>query len=79
MPPAKRTSGTSAHADARLAQWLRHLLTALHCSIFTLSSLGCGDLEPSCGGGRFLGVLDVLVGGILLPLFLIWVVHKFSN
>jgi uncharacterized protein YjbI with pentapeptide repeats len=54
-------------------------MTALYFSVVTLTTVGYGDLQPGPVLGRFVAGLEALVGFVLLSLFLVCVVRKFSR
>lgn len=58
-----------------LCRWF----TALYFSIVTFTTLGYGDLGGAPVWGRAAATLEVLVGSVLMSLFLVCIVRKFSR
>lgn len=54
-------------------------LTAAYFSVVTFTTLGYGDLQAGPGVGRLLAGLEALLGYVLLSLFLVCIVRKFSR
>ncbi len=60
---------------AGMGRWL----TAAYFSVVTFTSLGYGDLAPGAGWGRFFAGLEAALGIVIMSLFLICVVRKYSR
>ena len=60
---------------AGVGRWL----TAAYFSVVTFTSLGYGDLAPGPILGRFFAGLEAVLGIVLMSLFLICVVRKYSR
>lgn len=52
---------------------------AVYFSVVTFTTLGYGDLTPKPGLGQFCAGVEALLGFVLLSLFLVCVVRKFSR
>ncbi len=53
--------------------------TALYFSVITFTSLGYADLAPAPGIGRALAGLEAVLGIVMMSLFLICIVRKYSR
>ena len=56
-----------------------HWFTAAYFSVVTFTTLGYGDLAPGAGWGRFFAGLEAALGIVIMSLFLICVVRKYSR
>ncbi|MBD3176116.1 MAG: hypothetical protein GF320_13130, partial [Armatimonadia bacterium] len=52
---------------------------ALYFSVVTFTTLGYGDYRPSPGWGQFFSSAEALLGVVLMSLFLVCTVRKFSR
>lgn len=68
-------SGIHTPSLAGVGDWL----TALYFSIVTFTTLGFGDLRAAHGAGRGFAAVEALLGFVLLSLFLVCIVRKFSR
>ncbi len=64
---------------AGAGQWLSDLPLALYFSTVTFTTLGYGDLHPISAAGRLCSGMEALMGMVLMSLFLVCIVRKFSR
>lgn len=62
-----------------LGAGLRQVCTALYFSVVTFTSLGYGDLQPATTTGRAFACVEAALGIVIMSLFLICVVRKYSR
>jgi len=70
---------TNAGTEVSQVPFPREFGSALYFSTVTFTSLGHGDLFPINGWGRFWSGVEVACGAVLMSLFLVCIVRKFSR
>jgi len=78
VPPVAGAQASPAGQPERLAG-LRHFGTCLYFSFVTFTTLGYGDVRPCEGVGRVLASAEAVFGFVLMSLFLVCFVRKFSR